>query len=1519
LTLVATCLAQAPPVLSTEEPEVKDATYWLMCSNKVRKGHDFVCSAKILKGSSPVTVTVALRSYDGKKVILESNPTEILPGEFKDIRMSIPFDLENPSEYSWRSSYNLTVQGKGDEVNFESNRLVTRQDKSMAIFVQTDKGIYKFGQTVKFRVLMTSIDLKPMLNLAADIYIEDPKQNRIWQKLGATSTTNSGVIDQFSLQLPDQAPTGTWRIKVEANGMEETVTFDVDDYILPRFEVDVILPPFGLTYNPLLNVTVKATYTFGKPVTNGFVSLILEKKWFYYSGKDFKELRVTGSLNSDGEFTHQFTKKDLIQHINSTTSYRYSQIRLDGQAFKVMANVTENNSMRQQKGKGEITFYDSPLKMDFMDISPSNFKPGLPYTGYVEFKQRDDTDFAPEQLAQMNVHINVTYEVPLPVTTTTTTTTTTRTPTPGEIIPIPVREDIYYPTFNFQPTEVKILSISNPIRTVPDAGWIPISFDIPNDATKVIIEVKGLQAFKNVQTSKVISKTHSPTDSFLQLSVPVGASNPKVGDNIVIEAKSTSPVKELFYQVYAKGLLLMTSSVTPATPSTDLQISLNVDQKMTPNVRVIAFYRREDNSEFVVDALTLTVEGIFQKPVSVSFSKEKVQPGENVDVVVQAEESSVVFLSSNDKSVNLLKKGNDITKDLISEFMFSLDYGGYFPFWRGLMICGGPYYYGGSDASSTFDSANVLIFTDGLVYEHSYFDDIFLPTHMNEGTADKESGGFYAAETVRKFFPENWLWQLILVSTDSNGQVIIPTKAPDTITSWVTTVFSMHPTYGLSVGDEPAELITYRELFVTLDLPLGITQGEDYCFTASVFNYYSKGLEVLLGLDKSDSYNSITLRSKPGNTRSRGYTVVKRSNSVSKMIFVNKDSVHSEMFCINPIAVGDVPVLVKAQTRVAGLSDAVERILKVKPEGVPRTSTNALLVDLSSGSFVQDVPISFPPDAVSGSQRITFSATGSFLGPVVDNLDDLLRMPYGCGEQNMINFAPTVFLTDYYFKTGKIDEEKLEKAKKYMLAGYTKELTYEHGLTGAYSAFGCNDYCRQENTNGSLWLTAFVTKTFAQGEQLNSYQEVFPLDHKILQRSMYWMMRQMNELGEFKEYGKVFNTRMQGGSSKGEALTAYSLIALFEASKIFTNQSSQIWEASSSNIVRGQRYLESQLYQISDAYDACIVGYALHLTGSKLKNEAYDLAERLSTAGDGLKYWKRPELTTEPRYSWSRNNDAISIEATAYCLLMYGERGMNIEASLPVLRWLTNQRGPQGGFISTQDTVIGLQALTSVSAKLFPTQDVPLTIDVSYTDAALQNKKETININQANEMLLQKIYVPYTSNMASVRIEARSDSGYIGATSAMVEVVSDFNVASETQTAKYSTQHRLALTPNGFNLQIRIDPNGPVSMTILRVEIPAGFQPDMKLLEEDTNIRRSEIKDDNLILYYDSAMRSPGWMVSIVMDGPESGNLISSKDKSYTVSNYYQPSEEVTKLYSINDNTKPFCDKVKTFSICSYL
>ena len=51
--------------------------------------------------------------------------------------------------------------------------------------------------------------------------------------------------------------------------------------------------------------------------------------------------------------------------------------------------------------------------------------------------------------------------------------------------------------------------------------------------------------------------------------------------------------------------------------------------------------------------------------VSVSFSASTVQPGAPVNVLVQGEPQSMVFLASNDKSVGLLKEGNDITQQMV--------------------------------------------------------------------------------------------------------------------------------------------------------------------------------------------------------------------------------------------------------------------------------------------------------------------------------------------------------------------------------------------------------------------------------------------------------------------------------------------------------------------------------------------------------------------------------------------------------------------------------------------------------------------------------------------------------------------------------------------------------------------------------------------------------------------------------------------------------------------------------------
>ena len=60
---------------------------------------------------------------------------------------------------------------------------------------------------------------------------------------------------------------------------------------------------------------------------------------------------------------------------------------------------------------------------------------------------------------------------------------------------------------------------------------------------------------------------------------------------------------------------------------------------------------------------------------------------------------------------------------------------------------------------------------------------------------------------------------------------------------------------------------------------------------------------------------------------------------------------------------------------------------------------------------------------------------GDIMGPTMNGLDSLLKMPYGCGEQNMLNFAPNIYVMDYLTATNQDSSEIKAKALKFMEAG----------------------------------------------------------------------------------------------------------------------------------------------------------------------------------------------------------------------------------------------------------------------------------------------------------------------------------------------------------------------------------------------------------------------------------------------------------------------------------------------------
>ena len=104
------------------------------------------------------------------------------------------------------------------------------------------------------------------------------------------------------------------------------------------------------------------------------------------------------------------------------------------------------------------------------------------------------------------------------------------------------------------------------------------------------------------------------------------------------------------------------------------------------------------------------------------------------------------------------------------------------------------------------------------------------------------------------------------------------------------------------------------------------------------------------------------------------------------------------------------------------------------------------------------------------------------MGPAINSLGSTLRMPYGCGEQNMINFAPAVLIKRYLTAVGKLTSNVDVRASRYMnigerdpvcimqcivvysstSTGYQRELTYQRS-DGSYAVWGDNSYF------GSTW------------------------------------------------------------------------------------------------------------------------------------------------------------------------------------------------------------------------------------------------------------------------------------------------------------------------------------------------------------------------------------------------------------------------------------------------------------------
>lgn len=94
--------------------------------------------------------------------------------------------------------------------------------------------------------------------------------------------------------------------------------------------------------------------------------------------------------------------------------------------------------------------------------------------------------------------------------------------------------------------------------------------------------------------------------------------------------------------------------------------------------------------------------------------------------------------------------------------------------------------------------------------------------------------------------------------------------------------------------------------------------------------------------------------------------------------------------------------------------DTVEQNLLVEHPGATETINRGFLFELNSNAQnKRNVTIMVPRNSIPESTSIEVSAVGDLIGSIVGNLENLILLPSGCGEQTMVKFVPNLMVLRY--------------------------------------------------------------------------------------------------------------------------------------------------------------------------------------------------------------------------------------------------------------------------------------------------------------------------------------------------------------------------------------------------------------------------------------------------------------------------------------------------------------------------
>lgn len=557
--------------------------------------------------------------------------------------------------------------------------------------------------------------------------------------------------------------------------------------------------------------------------------------------------------------------------------------------------------------------------------------------------------------------------------------------------------------------------------------------------------------------------------------------------------------------------------------------------------------------------------------------------------------------------------------------------------------------------------------------------------------------------TVRTNFADLALWAGTL-DTDDKGHAEVSLDMPENLTTWKIKVWGIG--HGTRVGSGEAEVITQKDLIIRLQAPRFFIEKDEVVLSANVHNYLANEKQVSVELElPTDELQPLT-------------------DSVVQ-VTVPAGGEERVDWRVRVMRKGTTTIRMKALTDEE--SDAVEMQFPCHVHGMLKTESWAATMRPDADNAKVTIRVPNERRAEQSVLEVRYSPT--LAGAMVDALPYLAEYPYGCTEQTLNRFLPSVVtqkvLLDMNLDLAAIRDKRTnlnaqeigdDRERATQWKRFDRNPVFDRSELDRMVKEGVTQLTNMQLSDGGWgWFSGFgersyphTTAVVVHGLQLAMQNDV-AIVPGVLDNGITWLGRyQAEELQKLKNGSLDKKPENQPWKQHADNLDAFVYMVLVDAGHDDPAMRDFLYRDRNNLAVYAKAMFGLALHKLGD--DEKLIMIARNIE-QFLVQDAENETAYLKLPGDN--YW----------WHWYGSET----EANAYYLKLLTRIDPRGEAAPRLVKYLLNNRKHGTYWQSTRDTAICVEAFADYIRASGETEP-DMTVEV-WVDGA---KRQEVRITRDN-------------------------------------------------------------------------------------------------------------------------------------------------------------------------------------------